>query len=300
MGDMDKVSAWIDTLDGIIDSPAFIMWKHRDGIKYGVCDYANARQMNIPSKYYANDEWFEITGTKGIIQVHRCTGNILRGPAVSLFNGKSWRHFNAPSDWGAGFIGSTKNFIASIMGKEQPLLSGGEAREILKFNFAIQKSSHLLREVYLDEMDRSLPSLYAWRRRRAEKKADPFRVKRFSLFGGGSTAGYAPQAASLTRGLMKQFNPEAAAGWSCVIGLHLMAEGGVKEEKYGLRVKNGRAELEEGTLPADAALTLKIPAGTWAAILLKKKRLEMALIQGKLKLEGKAEEGLKLREVFRL
>jgi hypothetical protein len=45
-------------------------------------------------------------------------------------------------------------------------------------------------------------------------------------------------------------------------------------------------------------LTLIMPAGTWAAILLGKKRLETALLQGKIKYEGRAEEGLKLRGAF--
>jgi len=45
-------------------------------------------------------------------------------------------------------------------------------------------------------------------------------------------------------------------------------------------------------------MTLKIKAGTWAAVLLGKKRIETALLQGKLKLEGQAEQALKLRRAF--
>jgi putative sterol carrier protein len=47
-------------------------------------------------------------------------------------------------------------------------------------------------------------------------------------------------------------------------------------------------------------LTLHIPAGTWAAILLGKMRLEAAILRGKVKYEGRAEEGLRLRTVFKL
>lgn len=298
MGDMEKIKAWIDSLDGTLDCPAFVMWKYRDGVRYGSCDYAHAAGLNIPSRYYANDEWFEITGPRGIILVRRCTGNILSGPAVSVFNGKKWMHHDVPSDWGDGFIGSTRNFIAAIRGMEKPLLTGEQAREILKIDLAIQRSSRLRRDVYLDEMDRRFSSLYAWRMRRKEMKADRFRPVKTT--GSGGTARYAPQAAGLTRDLMKRFDPAIAAGWNCVIGLHLTSEAGVPEARFGLSVKSGQAELTEGWLPADAELTLTIPAGTWAAILLGKKRIEMALIQGKIKLEGRAEEGLRLRSVFHL
>jgi hypothetical protein len=38
--------------------------------------------------------------------------------------------------------------------------------------------------------------------------------------------------------------------------------------------------------------------GVWAAILLKKKRIEIAVLQGKLRYSGKVEEALKLRSAF--
>ncbi|HOD15394.1 MAG TPA: Gfo/Idh/MocA family oxidoreductase [Spirochaetota bacterium] len=297
MGEIEKISSWIDSRDGVIDCPALVQWKYRDGATYGTCDYSHAPSMNVPSKYYANDEWFEITGEKGIIMVRRCTGNINAGPSLSLFNGRSWKNYNPPSDWGAGFIGSTKNFIAAIRGREEPLLSGPQAYGILKIDLAVQRSSRLRRAVYTDEMERTFPALYAWRMRRREIANDPLAPKKA---GGGSTARYAPQAAELTRGLMARYDAEAASGWDCVIGLHLTAEGDAAETLFGLYVRGGTAELKEGSLPDNPALVIRAGAGTWAAILLKKKRIEMALIQGKLKAEGKAEEGLKLRSVFHL
>jgi predicted dehydrogenase/putative sterol carrier protein len=301
-GDMDRVCAWIDTLDGMVDAPAVITWKARQGVRYGTCDYANAREMNIPSKYYANDEWFEITGTRGIILVHRCTGDILRGPAVSLFKGRTWKHYsNVKSDWIEGFIGSTHNFIGAIRGRETPLLDARLGREVLKFDLAIQRSNALRREVYLEEMESSFPGLYAWKRRRADRKSNPFRVagKGISLFSSDNSR-YAAEAGQLTEKLMERFDPLKAKGWSSRIGLRLTAEGAAAEETYALIVNNGAAELRKGSLPEDPAITLTIPAGTWAAILLGKKRLEMALIQGKIKIEGRAEEGLRLREAFKL
>ncbi len=154
MGDVERVSAWIDSYDNVVDCPSTIMWKYKGGKQYGICDYAHACDMYVSSDYYANDEWFEINGSKGIIKINRCTGKIDPGPAVSVFTGHEWTHYDQMnSDWAAGFVGSTHNFIAAIKGEEAPLLTGEQARRILVFALAIQRSSNERREVYLDELD---------------------------------------------------------------------------------------------------------------------------------------------------
>lgn len=300
LGGIERVAAWIDTADGMVDSPATVMWKHRGKTAYGTCEYAHAASMNVPSDYYANDESFEITGTDGIIQIARCTGHIVDGPVLRVFDGTSWEAIDSvPSDWAEGFVGSTRNFIAAIKGREPPMLNGAQAREVLRLDLAIQKSARLLRSVYPEELDRQLPDLHALGRRIQDARSNPLRVRR-RLPGAGRTARYAPQAAELTRALVTRFDPEAAAGWDTVIGLRLTAEGEVGEQRFGLVVRDGAAELSEGDLPEDAVLVVTVPAGTWAAVLLKRKKLELALVQGRLKLQGRAEEGLRLREVFGL
>jgi predicted dehydrogenase/putative sterol carrier protein len=300
LGDVERVAGWIDSVDGLIDSPAAIIWKYKEGVSYGMCEYAHAPDMNIPSKYYANDEWFEITGSKGIIIIHRCTGNIVDGPGVSVFNGNEWKQYSdVKTDWVEGFIGATHNFIDSIKGESAPLLSGDQGREILKLALAISKSSRVRREVFLDEMDCRFPVRYTKKRIKQEiKKAAPKKSFLASIGFGAKDASYAPQARSLTENLAVNFNPEAVEGWEAEIGVHLLAEGNAPETLYKLVIKNKTAVIEEGKLPDNPALVLKAPAGTWAAILLGKKRIETAFLQGKLKLVGKAEHGLKLRDAF--
>jgi len=169
LGDIDRVSAWIDSADGIVDCPANIIWKYKDGIRYGSCDYTHCWDMEMPSDYYANDEWFEITGSKGILLVNRCTGKLRTGPVLSHFNGRGWTHYDdLESDWSAGFKYATHNFIAAIKGREAPLLSGEEAREILKIALAIIKSSRERREVFIDEIGREDAETYARDRREKE------------------------------------------------------------------------------------------------------------------------------------
>ncbi len=169
-GEVERVSSWVDKTGDFIDCPAVIMWKYKEGKRYGVCDYSQALDLPIPTQYYACDEWFEITGSRGIILVRRCTGNILDGPAVSVFTERGWEHHDVPSDWAEGFRGANRNFVRMIQGEEEPLLTGAQAKEILKFGFALRKSSDLRREVYLDELERPFPGLYAWWQRRKVRR----------------------------------------------------------------------------------------------------------------------------------
>jgi predicted dehydrogenase len=302
LGPVERVSAWIDSADGIVDSPATVMWKHGRGICYGMCEYAFAAEMHIPSRYYANDEWIEITGSRGILQIRRCTGDVCPGPGLRRFDGRTWTDYpEVATDWAEGFIGATQNFIAAVRGEEAPLLSGDQGREILRLTLAIAKSARVRREVYVDELDARFPSLYTRRRIRAERRAASAGQSLASRLGlGRRDAGLAEKASELTDGLILRFDPSAVQGWAAVVGLHLTAEGGAPEMRFHLTVQNGRACIEAGEWPGTADLVIRVPAGTWAAILLGKKRIETALLQGRLKLTGKAEYGLKLRAAFKL
>ncbi len=299
LGSVDRVVAWIDSLDGIIDAPSTMMWKYRDGTKYGSCEFVHAPDLKIPSKYYANDEWIEITGTRGIIFINRCTGKIHDGPPVSLFTSGGWKHFpKIKCDWSEGFTLSGQNFFRAIRGEEEPLLSGEQGREILRFSLAIQKSAKARREVFCEELDARFPGLYARRRIRKEKKeADKRPGIIEKIFGAGSSQ-YAPRAKELTLGLLENFDREKAGEWTSTVGLHLQADGKAKDSYFSLIIKKGDLTFSEGKLPEKADLVMLVPAGTWAAILMKKKRLETAFIQGKIKLEGRGEDALTLRGII--
>ncbi len=300
LGSVERVVSWIDSIDGILDSPAAIMWKYRDKVCYGMCEYAHAAEMQIPSQYYANDEWFEITGSRGIIVVHRCTGNIVEGPAVSLFNGKRWQHYSdVVTDWAEGFKLATFNFIDAIKGVKAPLLSGVQGREILKLALAIAKSSRMRREIYLDEMDAALPALHTWRQLRKARRKRTNATGLLDRLGlGGKDEHYAAQAIDLTIKLADRFQPNAVQDWNTEIGLQLLPQGSFAQTDFSVVIKAGQLTISQGSLPLKPSMTLKIKAGTWAAVLLGKKRIETALLQGKLKLEGQAEQALKLRRAF--
>ena len=159
LGDVEKVCAWIDytpVMPGVYrDSPATIMWKHKDSKIYGVFDVSCSKDMYIQSKYYTCDERMEITGSRGIIWVTRCTATLLPdvAPVVMYRDGKLTEFWDMPCDWQDSFINCTRDFIDSIKHDREPMLSGERGREVLKFALAAIDSSKQNKEIYLDSYE---------------------------------------------------------------------------------------------------------------------------------------------------
>jgi predicted dehydrogenase len=150
MGEVERVLAWIDSVDGSIDCPAEILWKYAGAPKYGSCDYSHGTALHIPSRYYANDEWFEVTGSEGIVQVTRCTANVNDGPPLRLFRDDKWTEFpDVDSDWASGFKGATANFVSAVLGKEAPVFTAERGREVLRMDLAIRESAERRSEIAL-------------------------------------------------------------------------------------------------------------------------------------------------------
>ena len=156
MGDVEKVSAWIDStpvMPGVYqDCPAMIMWKHKEGQRYGMMDIVDSPEMYIQSKYYTCDERMEITGRRGVIWVTRCTATMMPevAPVVMYRDGKLHEYSDMPVDWGESFKNSTRDFIEAIKLDREPVLSGERGREVLKFALAAVDSSRRKQEVCLD------------------------------------------------------------------------------------------------------------------------------------------------------
>lgn len=159
MGDVEKVCAWIDcsaVLPGIYqDCPATIMWKHKQGQKFGVLDIVSSKDMYIQSKYYTCDERMEITGSRGVLWVTRCTGTMLPdvAPVLMYRDGKLHEYWDMLTDWGVSFRNCTLDFIDAIKNDREPVLSGERGREVLKFALCAIESSNKRREVFLDSYE---------------------------------------------------------------------------------------------------------------------------------------------------
>ena len=158
LGDVEKVMAWIDYTEVIpgvaaVDSPSTIMWKHKDKKLYGVWDIVTSPDMYIKSKYYTCDEQIEITGTKGVIWMTRCTATMLPdvAPVIMYKDGKRTEYWDLKHDWADSFYNSTIDFIESVKYDREPALSGQRGRDVLKFALAAVNSSVQGTEVFLDK-----------------------------------------------------------------------------------------------------------------------------------------------------
>ncbi len=133
-GDVEKVSAFVENREFFADAPATVMWKYKDGQVYGVMECAHANDMHIKTKYYNCEERFEITGSRGIIWITRCTGQLLDAPALILYRDGETREFHGiPAEWEEGFKQSNRHFIDCLQEGSTPSLTAEEAIKVMQF-----------------------------------------------------------------------------------------------------------------------------------------------------------------------
>lgn len=151
-GPVERVFAWIDRSFGLIDAPALVSWRHANGV-LGCIDATFSPNLNVKSPYYSADERVELTGTKGVIWITRCTGQLSAEPAVILFKDGERRSFEMlPTDWVHSFVRSTRHFVECILNDGEPFLTGEQALEVQRFCFAAIRSAKEGREIRLEEM----------------------------------------------------------------------------------------------------------------------------------------------------
>jgi hypothetical protein len=297
LGEIDLVSAFIDITDGVVDSPAVMAWKYRRPGRVGNCEFHFGREFLVPSEYYANDEWIDVSGTRGLIQIPRCTGKVCGGPAVRLFANGKWSDHDAPTDWSLGFIGSTRNFIESMLGLQDAQLSADQARHILAVNLAVAKSDRIGRPVFISELDAPIPWLHAMRRRFREVS----RKRRFraSLSGHGSSkkSRLAERAEVLTLALNGRDLRKASFTGKAILELDF---GGGSVRRFAFECEENTLRVLKDTPSEPAILTIRTKAAVWAAILLKKQRMEFAYARRALRIEGPIDFALRLRSALGL
>ena len=116
-------------------------------------------EMEIPSNYYPTDEFVEIIASRGIMNINQGTsiGNLMSNskifaPIVIIRDGKIETFTEFEKDWSQSFINATKHLIEVAKGKKYPILSGEQAKYILKFNLAAIKSSELGKEILMNDL----------------------------------------------------------------------------------------------------------------------------------------------------
>ncbi len=162
--EIEKVFAWTDNFRGL-DAPAYVMFKYKKSFEHVVPQYGNMEfsimpEMEIPSNYYPTDEFIEIIASRGVMKINQGTsiGNKMSeseifAPIVIIRDGKVESYTDFENDWKYSFINATNHFIDVMRNNKTPILSGEQARYILKFNLAAIKSAESGTEIYLDNFE---------------------------------------------------------------------------------------------------------------------------------------------------
>lgn len=161
MGEIESVHAYADLrkVEGRQPSgaPAMISWQHRSGARYGSWEATSSRDMYVRTRYYSADDLFEVTGTKGIVWVNRCTADLLGVPPLTVYrDGRLTHHSDLNTDWGDSFRRGGQAFTDAISaGKKSTSLTGAEARHLLAALLAIVASASEHREIKVAEFEKA-------------------------------------------------------------------------------------------------------------------------------------------------
>ncbi|MBI9086368.1 MAG: Gfo/Idh/MocA family oxidoreductase [Desulfobacterales bacterium] len=152
-GPVASVMGFIGRSFNYIDEPAQLMWRYKDNQVLGSFDNAFSPNLYTFSKYFPADERIEVVGTRGMIFLSQCTGQIMDAPPLILYrDGKSVLFEDLETDWQASFTAGIRDFPAAICEGRQTLISGKRALEILQMAFALIIAAQKGVEVRPDEV----------------------------------------------------------------------------------------------------------------------------------------------------
>jgi predicted dehydrogenase len=155
MGMPEEVHAWIGRTEiagGTVDGPAIVSFRF-PGSRMGVFEAVHARDLQVDTQHYAQDDQVEITGTRGIVWVTRGHGRLGDRPPVILYRDGETTGFSAmPTGWDESFTGSTRDTIGAFRDRRPPVLTGAQGLDVLRFSLAALRSAESGRAVRLDEV----------------------------------------------------------------------------------------------------------------------------------------------------
>ena len=141
IGEIGEVSAIVTRgRDFIMETPSVATWRFKDRDCLGIVDYTYAADMTIRGRYVRVDEFFEIHGSRGIIWVTRCSGEMLDLPPVQVIRGTETVSYQVPMDWRLGFDGAAADFVDGVLDGRQPAQDVQTARHMLQVALAIYES----------------------------------------------------------------------------------------------------------------------------------------------------------------
>ena len=156
LGDIEKVFSWISykTIQHgwKLDCPAVAIWKYRDSDRYGTFEVVHSDELKIRTEHVPEDEWFEITGSRGVIWVNRCSANMLDKPPLTVYlDGVTTDYSDIDSSFWASFDAGCREFVDAIVAGRQARLTAAEGKKVVRMCRAIEVSARENREVLLDD-----------------------------------------------------------------------------------------------------------------------------------------------------
>jgi predicted dehydrogenase len=141
IGEIGEVSALVTRgEDFVLETPSVVTWRFKDRDCLGIMDYTHAPEMVIRGRYVRVDEFFEIHGSRGIIWVTRCSGEMLDLPPVQVIRGTETVSYQVPMDWRLGFDGAAADFVDGVLDGRQPAQDVRAAKHMLQVALAIYES----------------------------------------------------------------------------------------------------------------------------------------------------------------
>lgn len=155
MGDPEEVHAFIghsERPDGLYYDAQSIISFRFPGNRIGNLEVVYSPELEISTRFYAQDDRVEITGTKGVIWINCGHGQIGDPPPVAVYSGGATREFrDLATSWGESFILSTRHYINVLLNGGTPALTAAEGRQILRFALAAERSAAEGRSVKIGE-----------------------------------------------------------------------------------------------------------------------------------------------------
>ncbi|MDA1190028.1 MAG: Gfo/Idh/MocA family oxidoreductase, partial [Chloroflexi bacterium] len=132
-GPIQDITGYITKSDDFMaEAPAAFTWRYQNGNCLGILEDVSAPEIEIRGKYYQVDDFFEISGSKGIIWVTRCTGELLDLPPVMVIKGGVCQGIQVPMDWIDGFNGAAAAFVEAVRTEEQPMMDVAFSKQVLQ------------------------------------------------------------------------------------------------------------------------------------------------------------------------
>ena len=153
MGDPEEVHAFIGDCEGPggirFDAQSMISFRF-PGNRVGNLEIVYSPEMEMNSIYYAQDDRVEITGTEGVIFIAGGHGHLGTMPPVTLYRDGAHTAYDVPTGWEQSFVRSTRHYIEALRDGRPPVLTAREARQVLRFALAAERSAREGRSVRLD------------------------------------------------------------------------------------------------------------------------------------------------------